>query len=77
MGCDFYYKGCLPDNKAQEDVVELAKQFFEVDGRIVVPEPELKSIAEIELEEPTQNKSRGYTPTPTVQESVFPFEFTV
>lgn len=73
MGCDFYYRGCLKDHKAQEDVVELASQFYDKKGRIVVPEPDKTFLAEIYLDRPENYKL--YSPPPTIEDHECPFDF--
>lgn len=50
MGCSFYYRGCLKDHKAQEEVIELAAQLFGDDGFMVLPDSNKKYLARIRLD---------------------------
>ncbi len=50
MGCSFYYKGCLKDHKAQEEVIELAAQLAGDHGFMVLPDSNKKYLARIGLD---------------------------
>ncbi|MFZ4860356.1 MAG: hypothetical protein ACOYL3_28695 [Desulfuromonadaceae bacterium] len=49
MGCSYYFRGCLKDNKAQEEVIELVAQLAGDDVFMILPDKSI-NLAKILLD---------------------------